>query len=521
MTYNLQNIEEAKEKLNRCNVISYSNVGDSFKTFVTKLDIASFRHLNNFSITFEHPITVISGTNKAGKTSILLLLACSHEKFLKIDSTSPAPSLRPHAWSDVLTFTAHEQVNSDYSYNLHWRVGVDNRFGTGKRLASSQAWSGLGKKSSDRTRINAKIRDRVVRLVDLERILPGRSFSNALFRKSYSAPLTRLNPKIEQAFAYIFDLNSVEISESGQHINKSCFVINKDGQNYSTFNSASGEESVIYLLRDLIDSPKDSLILIDEIEAGFHPSVQRKLADIVQYVSWVDKKQFIITTHSPTLLSSFHNKSRKFIELIVGGHKVVNGISHQAARSKMDSVGYPLVRLYCEDELASFMIRKILVRMGRENQYFERLINLIESGPINDVKTDYIRHKRNFKQLCNKIGYSAIFDGDYQSDLNYNQLLVGAENFVTFIYPYDKPEKFLVKAYLDTNNDSRLSAALVHEDHHSLFDRMAQFGLASDKNDARNQCYHAFELSPEFEKHEHDIRDLLSRTVNYFSLLQD
>lgn len=521
MTYNLQNIEEAKEKLNRCSVSTYSNAGDSFKTFITKLDITCFRHLNNFSITFEHPITVISGTNKAGKTSILLLLACSHEKFLKIDSTSPSPSLRPHAWSDVLTFTTHEQVNNDYSYNLSWRVGVEDRFGTGKRLASSQAWSGLGKKSSDRTRINAKIRDRVVRLLDLERVLPGRSFSNALFRKSDSAPLTRLNSKIEQAFAYIFNLNNVEIFESGQHINKSCFVISKDGQNYSTFNSASGEESVIYLLRDLIDSPKDSLILIDEIEAGFHPSVQRKLADIVQYVSWVDKKQFVITTHSPTLLSAFHNKSRRFIELVTGGHKVWTGISHQAARSKMDSVGYPLVRLYCEDELASFMIKKILVRMSRENQYFERLINLVESGPINDVKTDYLRHKHNFKQLCNRIGYSAIFDGDYQSDPSYNQLLVGAENFTTFIYPHDKPEKFLIKAYLNINNDSRLSAHLVHENHHSLFDRMVHLGLASDKSDARNQCYQAFEISPEFERHEIDIKNLLSRTVDYFSLLQD
>ena len=277
---------------------------------------------------------------------------------MKVDSTAPAGQLREHNWRDVLAFTNHETSTQDYSYRLEWRVGTSNRSGEGKRLASSRAWSGLGKRSSDTSRINAKIRDREVRFIDLERVLPGRSFSNALYRKANAANAERLDSEVEQAFSYVFGVQGVELSEVGSHINKSCFLISNTDESYSSYNAASGEEAVIYLLKDIFYCPSDSLILIDEIEAGFHPSVQRKLADIIQYISWRDKKQFIITTHSPTLLSALPGKSRRFIEKNNDGFRVISRISPHAARSKMDAVGYPLLILYCED-LRDFLIRVV------------------------------------------------------------------------------------------------------------------------------------------------------------------
>lgn len=521
MTLNLQNVNEAKQKLESCDTKSFHNSDKSFCFFTSELKVKAFRHISNLTVDFEHPVTVISGTNKIGKTSLLLLLACSHENFMKMDSTSPAPILRAHAWKDVLSFTSHESVDADYSYELTWRTGFQERSGVGKRLASSKAWSGLGKKSSDPKRANAKIRDRQVRLVDLERILPGRSFTNALLRKAHSATAVRLAPEIEQAFAYIFDINNVEISEIGGHINKNCFLITKSSQCYSTFNAASGEESVIYLLKDLLESPKDSLILVDEIEAGFHPSVQRKLADVVQYISWRDKKQFIISTHSPTLLSAFPAKSRRFIEHTTTEYRVIRGISHQAARSKMDSVGYPLVRLYCEDNLASYLVKQALVRMAKNHPHAQRLVNVVTSGPIHEVKNDYIRHKRNFKQYCNKVGYCAIFDGDHKNHADYSVYFENSTEKALFLYPYEAPEKFLLRSYLSRNPHPQLSAALEHSAHHTLFLAMVNFGLATDSADALSRCYASFQESTEFMKHDHDLQSFLTEVLKHFSSMPD
>jgi AAA15 family ATPase/GTPase len=177
---NLQNIKKVKKKLEDCDVLRFEGIGNSYRNFLKKIEVKQFRHLSNVPISFEHPVTIITGTNKIGKTSILLLIACSHENFCKMDSTSPEVGMRSHVWRDVLSFTKYENTNTNYSYKLKWRVGNSNREGEGKRLSSSRSWSGLGKRSSNDSRINAKIRERHVRFIDLERVLPVRNFSYSL-----------------------------------------------------------------------------------------------------------------------------------------------------------------------------------------------------------------------------------------------------------------------------------------------------------------------------------------------------
>ncbi|WPG36732.1 AAA family ATPase [Variovorax sp. EBFNA2] len=517
MALQIQNLNTTKIKLRNCDTSTFENIDNSFVWFTRRLNITQFRHIRNLPINFSHPVTAIAGSNRIGKTSVLLLLACSHEDFRRLDASSSAVGMRDHAWNDVLSFTSHETVLVDYQYEMDWRQGKAHRSGIGKRLHTSRAWSGLGKKSSDAKRINAKIRGREVRLVDLERLLPARAFSDSLYRKANLAVAQPLHAHIAQAFAYVFDTPITSISEAGGHVNRRCFLIERAGNTYSTYNAASGEEAVIYLLKDLIESPKGSLILIDEIEAGIHPSVQRKLLDIVHIISWTDKKQVVFTTHSPTVLSSVEKSSRKFLEISGGLYRCLSDISVQAASSKMDSVGYPLVQLYCEDDLADFLISQQLVELTRADAYFGRLINIVPSGPIDQVKNDYERHKRNYSFLRSKLGFCAIFDGDYKDDAHYSNYYLNPAEGTSFLYPYDKPEKFLIRAYLATNQNEILEAALEHMDHHLLFDYMVQLGLAADALDARNRCYTEFKASAEYAKHSDDIQNFVKNIVEKFA----
>lgn len=273
------------------------------------------------------------------------------------------------------------------------------------------------------------------------------------------------------------------------------------------------------MLQDVLTAPKNSLILIDEVEAGFHPKMQRRLADIIQYIAWRDKKQFIITTHSPTFISAFPSKSRIFIEQTQEGFRAIKGISSQAAASKMDSVSYPLLTLYCEDDIAKFLIKKIIQKLSEEYEYFGRLIQIVESGPADQVKNDYIRHKRNFSQLRNKIGFAAVFDGDQKSHPDFSHFFNNQSERATFIYPFEAPEKFLVRAYLKKKQNPELASALAHTDHHSLFQAMVNLELASDINDARNLCYDAFTKTQEYIKHRNDFSGFLIDATKHFSEL--
>lgn len=524
---NFHNIDSAKSNLLNYNPTTFLNVSNSFRFFLNRIRINDFRHIRNLDFKFDHPITVISGTNKIGKTSLLLLIACSHENFKKYDSTKPETILRKHLWRDVLTFTSYESSVRSYSYELFWRVGQLNKSGEGKRAAASQSWTGLGKSSSDVSRVNAKIKDKEVRLIDLERLLPARNFSNSLMRKTVSSNQIRLKSDIEQAFNYIFEiLDPVQIHKIGSHINKVAYLItpitSTRNEPYSSFNAASGEESLINILVDIFEAPNDSLIMIDELEAGIHPNIQRRLADVIQYISWHHKKQFIITTHSPSLLSAFPQKSRKFIDINpTGNYEAISAISVNAAFSKMDSQGYPLVQLYCEDTEAEFIIRNILISINKSRKNFDRLVNIIISGPIDQVKNDYERHKRNYPQMRLKLGYCCVFDGDYKSDPKYSKYHNHPDEHSFFLYPYTAPEKFLVKSYLNAHPNSQLSTALNYSDHHALFQEMVNLGLAVDSSQALNICWNAFILTPEFRKLEADLVVFLLKTITYFSILSD
>lgn len=524
---NLQNIKAAKTNLLNYDPTTFVNVQNSFRFFLNRIKVNDFRHVANLDFTFDHPITVITGTNKIGKTSLLLLIACSHEQFLKYDSTKPDTILRRHTWRDVLNFTTYESSTRNYSYELFWRVGLDNRQGEGKRAATKQSWTGLGKLSSDHTRVNAKIRDKQVRLIDLERLLPARNFSNSLMRKTVGTGQVRLSQDIEQAFNYILEIPTpFQICKIGSHINKVAYLITPTtataNEPYSSYNAASGEESLINILADIFDSPNDSLILIDEIEAGIHPNIQRRLADVIQYVAWHHKKQFILTTHSPSLLAAFPQKSRKFIDIGVNGtYEAISGISVNAAFSKMDAKSYPLIQLYCEDTEAAFIIRNILVTINQTRKYFDRLINIIISGPVDQVKNDYERHKRNYPQLRLKMGYCCVFDGDYKNDPKYSSYHNDPNNFSFFLYPYTAPEKFLVKSYLDAHPNTALSTALNYSDHHALFQEMTNLGLAADPEQALNHCWQSFITTPEYTKLNADLTTFLKKTIKYFSKQSD
>ena len=217
----LQNINDAKQKLDRCDTSAFIDVGQSFKFYLNKISITDFRHIRNLEVGFEHPVTVLSGTNRIGKTSILLLIAGSHVNFQKYDSTKPDSVFRNHQWKDVISFTTHETTSNNYSYRLYWRVAAGLKDGEGKRLASSKAWTGLAKYSKDIRRVNAKIRERVVRLIDLERLLPARNFSNSLKRKVNYGQSVRVSEDIEKAFSYVLGVPaSVQIFKIGSHINK-------------------------------------------------------------------------------------------------------------------------------------------------------------------------------------------------------------------------------------------------------------------------------------------------------------
>ena len=523
---NSRKISEYKRAINEYDVKSFNNnIDRSYLHMLLRVDVKKFRHITNLKMAINHPVTVIAGTNKVGKTSILLLVACSFEEFWKYDSTKPDTAFKKATWKDVISFTKKETDKGGYEYALEWRLGDKTSNGVGKRNAGAKtSWTGLGK-ASKTPRKNAKIKTRNVRFIDLERILPAREFTRRLNYKASIADKTPVNEDVKNYFKYILEIpDDINIYQTGSHINKRAFLVeqNVDGniEAYSSYNAASGEESLLNLLIDINSAPQDSLILIDELECGIHPNLQRRLADIIQYISWKKKQQFIITTHSATLLSAFPSNSRKFIEVNPSGnYNVISKPAVNTVFSKMDCVAHPLVNLYCEDDMAKQIIRNLLIKINEERKDFDKLVNIVKSGAKNNVRDDYERHKRNFNQFQPKKGYCCVFDGDVFLEDEYDKYKV--DPFVFFLYPYNHPERMLISSYLKENPNRQLSSFFEYGDMHQGFAKMVELGLAADESDAYSKCWMCFSQSEDYNTLFSQFKTFILNTVEHFTELAD
>ncbi|MCX6350870.1 MAG: AAA family ATPase [Bacteroidetes bacterium] len=462
------------------------NNAQNFPLFLKKIKFEPFRHISSLEIEFIHPISIISGTNRIGKTTILMAIACSHVNFEKKNPRNG--KLGRQTWSNLMKFTSQDIQTVDWTYWITYkrgdRIEPPKR---GQRKHLSKKWNGIGKRESQFTRD--------VIFIEIDRALPLRNFNNIIFTKSKNSTISNLSniTKVEELISYVFE-ETFHLHIIKEYLDKVVLKF-QNTNSYSSFNSASGEDVVARLVIDMVEAPRNSLIVIDELEVGLHPKIQRRLVDVINHIARNDNKQFIITTHSPTLLSAFSEASRIFIERKNDGSlKSINRISVNAAFSKMDSKSYPLIDLYCEDDIAKKIILKAIddlqVNDGLMN--LSDLINIIESGSADKTHTNFKVHQRTYDFKKVKTGVCCILDGDMRNKRKYNGLLYPAEDELLFIFSNEAPEKFLVRSYLQNNSNINLEYHVDNSDTHCLFQKMVELSLCLDRYNAFELCWNNF-----------------------------
>lgn len=98
----------------------------------------------------------------------------------------------------------------------------------------------------------------------------------------------------------------IELSDTQQHFLK----FDNNGSAHNSDGSGEGLLSVFTITDALYDSKPEDLIFIDEPELSLHPSLQKKLLNLI--LEYATDRQIIISTHSPYFISwdSLENKGR-------------------------------------------------------------------------------------------------------------------------------------------------------------------------------------------------------------------
>ena len=488
-----------------------------YSQFFCGIEFEIFRHIRNLNLQFINPITVISGSNKSGKTSVLLAIACSHYNFRKKDYSKD--EFKRTTWGQIMKFTNYDEQQHDWTYYASYRIGnqvpIRKR---GQRKFATKKWNGVAKKESQ---IGAPVNDnnngRKVYFIDLDRIIPARKLSSATFRNARNNNINPLQRTIVSYVSYILE-REYNVGVLYSNADNEVFGYENAGYKYSSYNTASGEDVLTRIIEDVVNAEEGSLILIEEIEIGLHPKIQRRLMDILYIESQRAKKQFIVTTHSSSILASVLPESRVFIENNAEGFRAISNISINAALTKMDSYSYPLVDIYVEDGVSKELVMKAVDMTTEERAGFCRLVNISIVGSAdrtyNYFKTRDILYN---KDIVNT-GYACVLDGDMKSKRNNDGSLKYPEEELLFFHRSDEaPEKMLVKAYIDANPNESLRYHYNNSIAHCLLGKMVELGLCIDSNAAFELCWNALISTQEGQEYLDNMQTFIINACKKFS----
>lgn len=317
------------------------------------LKLYEFRRYRNLSIEFETNLTVIIGENGAGKTSIvesiIRVLSWFGSRMVKANSNGLPileSDINSHAkdYAQIVgSFSLNEKTNFDMSLvkpvagwagDISSNLQISTQLGTLYRLLVRNeesvkvqlpvfAYYGVERASTNLTRgggedaelrvflesrfnaykesSNTKIDSFLVRYVELFNLAESGN-------GDYKARLQLVKNAIESAVPYIQNLRidrssgrtEVKLDNFGNQINFSQL-----SQGQKTLAALVGDLALRMLtLNPAMENPlhAQGIVLIDEIELHLHPKWQQSV--LLNLTKTFEKIQFIVTTHSPHVLST-------------------------------------------------------------------------------------------------------------------------------------------------------------------------------------------------------------------------
>ena len=328
----------------------------------TSLRLSNFRGTRKLEIGFEPDMTVIVGRNGAGKSSILdaLAMIVGLARSRSRESGLASVGFRPGT-QDVLAGEDSARLEMEYEIGERQSgtpvsnmlaVRIDS-YGGPPDFLSLQDTEALAKFTSSQLRLiyyrqergfasgrEAETRESTADLMDPEAV-QDHSLQKDLRaigdlgkwwdqrdaqearrvrdgERDYRDPqLEAIRGLIERIDSFRGIVFNATTSPSGLH-----FVKN-DGTRVHVSGLSGGERSYIILLADLArrlqvfapDKPLDeipAIVLIDEVELNLHPGWQSEIVPVLTDV--FRACQFIVTTHSPQVLSGVERANVRIIE---------------------------------------------------------------------------------------------------------------------------------------------------------------------------------------------------------------
>ena len=369
--------------------------------FLDEVRLTGIRGFDGVRIPFNYPVTVLAGGNATGKTTVLFAAACAYK----------VPGAGYWDFRPATLFPNYLPKKGERRDDLH-PVNIDYEF-TAQSGRLSMRWrrgkkwnqSFFGRKGAEQPR-------RPVYLRTLSNLTNPTEVRSVLQMQRSSAvpeekPLTPAQITFAQNLLP-FDYSEVtDLTSSNKNL---LFATQKSGTAYSEFHMAAGERTLFRISKDIVQL-RDALVLVDEIEAGLHPWVQRTLMLHLQQLALRNDLQIIVTSHSPIILDSVPPEGRIFLDRDRDGNVVLNPPYRDIIQNAFYGRQQDRINVLCEDHAAEAILRGVIDDLAAEGNFMHESVQIGRDTGANEFPT-HTAAIRKFNSLENFI---FILDGDQRN----------------------------------------------------------------------------------------------------------
>lgn len=425
----------------------------------SELNVIDFRTLKNRTFLLGRYITMLSGWNATGKSTVLALLANSSELKLKDGKTYIGKRFRAN-FSEILKGSHHDKSRSSHRASLTWdyaNFSLTKTFRTTWQSGDRFRLIPAGKDPDTGKETSAKFPVPVIYL-GLSRLYPlGETTDDQL----QDSQLTFKHAEDENWFfekhnhilSLTDDIRGV-MSIDFKSAKKNTFGVNTATYDWKT--NSSGQDNLGQILLAILsfrnlkrENPakfQGGLLLIDELEATFHPKAQEKIIELLIKEAKTIGFQVVFTTHSLAIAEMFSEKVRsndgnmRYYYFTKGNNILEIWENPPFSDIENDLLLLPIAKrqlrkltVYTEDSEARWLLRKLL-----KSKYAKISAPNITIGC--QALIDLMNVEPAFKD------YLVVFDGDLQNGSKGTERIRKNKNNFLKLPPDDgktSPEKLL------------------------------------------------------------------------------
>lgn len=470
------------------------------------LYIENFRNFKDVSFDLGRKITVLSGQNGVGKSNLLSLIASGSGLNKKsVLGSNFQPEFydffnvdKDEDFENYKLYLTYVEENGKTALTKRLSFKNDTKNGRGIRIIprTSNIYiedctiKGAEEKAKMEYDVGGAARVRIPTIyLSLSRLYPLGECKDTVkiieMRKNNSLYLKEADKKYKYWYNAVIP-NSIENEAVLTKVEKNACSrasLHMDINNTPTLSQSIGQDNLGNIISALVDiymlsldkDYKGALLCIDEIDVSLHPDTQIRLLDLFNKLSKELNIQFVLSTHSLTILKEVlkkekrNNQDYKIVYLKDPSTPyVTNSKSYELLKADMfGSLSFqrPKVKIYFEDEIGKMLFEMLMkafenihhaVKNKYENPILRNSSDVRDYVEINDrihSLNGLLRLLENTKRIPTILGCEELFKIN-KADEYFKRIIFVLDGDARYKDPKQKPK---IKNYLNKKYDPKES----------------------------------------------------------------